>query len=565
MAKADRVQKASDGRFTVIFGGKSRGRFKSKSAAVAKLAELGGGGRGGRGGRGGGGGGRGGSGTQRVQLVDPIKDPTPSRPAQRAKPELSMGIRSQNVRRFMPEDKLALGLAFVFACRSMHAGFTSDDAEIQQIINRWFGESAGDGLLPEINLVDEVTLFLEMFEAMPVVLEKTGFTFVELGQCWEAITKGEVVGLPAAPAVPGAAAGPSGIGGALFAPVVGTVTRGFTTGHPAVDIGAPIGTPVRAPEDIKVTKVKRTFTPGAGFGQHVVGVSRKPDGSWPTGTGLFGGGEAGLLIPAEGVRRHLFAHLDSIARPLKVGDELAAGSVLGRVGSTGRSTGPHLHWATDLYFVPSVREPFKLGFSPMNPGDLVPLDVLGGTSARRPPSPTWTVVDPDKPEATRKVASYDIRVGGDLIFKGRKTVVETDVEADVDIGLLSSPISPRGAPTGFDALSDPRVAEMVGRQRRAGGRGILPGLGRLAGTVGGAVFGGPLGAVAGRQAGAGAGGLLENLFFGGGRGQSPFGVGGGEGGFEEPDPTLTDEELIEHVRRLREEMERENGDDDSID
>ncbi|MDO3376939.1 M23 family metallopeptidase [Geoalkalibacter halelectricus] len=42
----------------------------------------------------------------------------------------------------------------------------------------------------------------------------------------------------------------------------------------------------------------------------------------------------------------LYAHLEQIS--CAEGDLLEAGSLLGRVGSTGRSTGPHLHWGVRL-------------------------------------------------------------------------------------------------------------------------------------------------------------------------------------------------------------------------
>ena len=38
----------------------------------------------------------------------------------------------------------------------------------------------------------------------------------------------------------------------------------------------------------------------------------------------------------------LFAHLQSM--DVKEGDTVATGQVVGKVGATGRVTGPHLHW-----------------------------------------------------------------------------------------------------------------------------------------------------------------------------------------------------------------------------
>jgi len=51
---------------------------------------------------------------------------------------------------------------------------------------------------------------------------------------------------------------------------------------------------------------------------------------------------------------------------VKVGDDLEAGAVLGKVGATGRVTGPHLHWG------------LKVESARVNPLELVRL--LGNSS-----------------------------------------------------------------------------------------------------------------------------------------------------------------------------------------
>ena len=49
-----------------------------------------------------------------------------------------------------------------------------------------------------------------------------------------------------------------------------------------------------------------------------------------------------VIVKHQGSVRTLYAHLDSIA--VHVGDWIAGGTVLGRVGATGDATGPHLHF-----------------------------------------------------------------------------------------------------------------------------------------------------------------------------------------------------------------------------
>jgi murein DD-endopeptidase MepM/ murein hydrolase activator NlpD len=83
--------------------------------------------------------------------------------------------------------------------------------------------------------------------------------------------------------------------------------------HSGLDIGAPMGAPVVA----------------AGSGTII-------------SSGWFGGYGKAIVIQHNGIQQTLYGHLSEVF--VQPGQRIEQGMVIGRVGSTGNSTGPHLHF-----------------------------------------------------------------------------------------------------------------------------------------------------------------------------------------------------------------------------
>ncbi len=91
-------------------------------------------------------------------------------------------------------------------------------------------------------------------------------------------------------------------------------TAGASTNHRGIDLAAPLNTPIRAAKAGKVTVSKDE---ASGYGKWIE------------------------IQHADGTKTR-YAHLNS--RDVQVGSQVQAGQVIGKMGSTGTSTGSHLHF-----------------------------------------------------------------------------------------------------------------------------------------------------------------------------------------------------------------------------
>ena len=90
---------------------------------------------------------------------------------------------------------------------------------------------------------------------------------------------------------------------------------GYTKMHRGTDFAAPEGTPIMASGDGKVVRAR-----------------------W------CGGGGNCIKIKHNSTYSTVYAHLRNFARGIKEGTKVKQGQIIGYVGSTGMSTGPHLHY-----------------------------------------------------------------------------------------------------------------------------------------------------------------------------------------------------------------------------
>ena len=90
---------------------------------------------------------------------------------------------------------------------------------------------------------------------------------------------------------------------------------GFNKMHKGTDFAAPMGTPIMASGDGKIKKA-----------------------------GWCGGGGNCIVIKHNSTYQTVYAHMSKFAKGIRNGVRVKQGQTIGYVGSTGKSTGPHLHY-----------------------------------------------------------------------------------------------------------------------------------------------------------------------------------------------------------------------------
>jgi murein DD-endopeptidase MepM/ murein hydrolase activator NlpD len=190
----------------------------------------------------------------------------------------------------------------------------------QEEISNKFGTGGGNSYQPitishEVKQGDTLYSIADQYHADPQTILDYPYNEVpddlslKVGQ--ELIIPNGYINSEDAPPPPAIAVGT----GQFMRPVNGVVTQYASWFHPgSIDIGISLGTPVRAADNGTVIKVERLTT---GYGLHVIIAHGNAL------TSLYGHLSEVRVVEGQGVRKS---------------------EILGLSGSTGRSTGPHLHF-----------------------------------------------------------------------------------------------------------------------------------------------------------------------------------------------------------------------------
>src|SRR5271156_5554593 len=120
--------------------------------------------------------------------------------------------------------------------------------------------------------------------------------------------------------------------------------------HSGIDISAPFGEPIHATADGFVELADRT----SGYGREVV------------------------IDHGHGIKT-VYGHMSGFA--VTAGDQVRRGQVIGYIGLSGRSTGPHVHYEVRIQNIPvNPHKYLRMTMDQMDTADSKPVDAVGGGS-----------------------------------------------------------------------------------------------------------------------------------------------------------------------------------------
>ncbi len=198
-----------------------------------------------------------------------------------------------------------------------------------------------DGVYHQVKKGDTITALAKRYKVQPAAI--VGYAWNELNSADEPLPAERYLIIPGGekpfvprrvsvyngPIPPGARKGT----GTFVWPASGTMTQQYWNGHRAIDIASWTGAPVVASDS-----------------GYIVYAGWNDDGY----------GNLVIINHGNGYRTY-YAHLNIVL--VRTGESVGQGQHIGSIGSTGRSTGPHLHF--EIRFNEVLRNP--LGFLPPAP------------------------------------------------------------------------------------------------------------------------------------------------------------------------------------------------------
>jgi len=240
--------------------------------------------------------------------------------------------------RVQPGDTV-FGIAAKFGLKPETIMWSNIDLELNPDLLRVNDELVilpADGVYHQVKQGDTITALAKRYKVQPAAI--VGYAWNDLENADQPLQADRYLIIPGGekpfvprrvsayngPIPPGARKGT----GTFVWPSGGTITQQYWNAHRAIDIGSWIGAPVLA-----------------------------SDSGYVVYAGWDDSGYGNLIIINHGNGyRTYYAHLNTIL--MRVGESVGQGQHIGSVGSTGRSTGPHLHF--EIRFNDVLRNP--LGF-----------------------------------------------------------------------------------------------------------------------------------------------------------------------------------------------------------